>query len=76
MIQIEKNTFGERLYNKITEVYGSKYAFCNATGISRHTIDSYCKNMRHPNTLILAELCKKLDVSADWLIFGKKAETH
>lgn len=72
MTRIEKNTFGERLYNRIIEIYGSKNSFCNVTGIRRNTIDCYCKNKRHPNTLILAEMCKKLDVSADYLLFGKE----
>ena len=73
-IHIDYNTFGGRLYKEIEKKFGSRYAFEKATGLCRETIKSYCLNKRHPNTVILEMLCRTLDVSADWLIFGEKRD--
>ncbi len=71
-INVDTNTFGGRLYEKIIEKFGSRYAFEKATGFSRESVLLYIKNKRNPNIMILAEMCKTLDVSADYLLFGKK----
>ena len=65
---------GSSVYNKIVEKYGCRYYFEQATGLARETIKSYCLNKRHPNTVILEMLCRTLDVSADYLLFGEKRD--
>ena len=73
-LEVDSDTFGGRLYKKIKEKYGCRYYFEQATGLARETIKSYCLNKRHPNTVVLEMLCRTLDVSADWLIFGEKRD--
>lgn len=69
--KIDKNTFGGRLYKKIEEIYGTQKEFAKVAGICRPALLLYIKNERHPNTLVLAEICKALNVSADYLLFGE-----
>ena len=73
-LEVDSDTFGGRLYKKIAEKYGCRYYFEQATGLARETIKSYCLNKRHPNTVILEMLCRTLDVSADYLLFGEKRD--
>ena len=73
-LEVDSDTFGGRLYNKIVEKYGCRYYFEQATGLARETIKSYCLNKRHPSTVILEMLCRTLDVSADYLLFGEKRD--
>ena len=73
-LEVDSDTFGGRLYKKIKEKYGCRYYFEQATGLARETIKSYCLNKRHPNTVILEMLCRTLDVSADYLLFGEKRD--
>lgn len=68
------DTFGERLNQKIKEVYGTINEFSKASGITRQSIMLYIKNKRNPNITILAEMCKGLNVSADYLLFGEEKE--
>ena len=73
-LEVDNNTFGGRLYKKIKEKYGCRYYFEQATGLARETIKSYCLNKRHPNTVVLEMLCRTLDVSADYLLFGEERD--
>ena len=73
-LEVDSDTFGGRLYKKIKEIYGCRYYFEQATGLSRQVIKNYCLNERHPNTVILEMLCRTLDVSADYLLFGEKRD--
>ena len=41
------------------------------TGVSRGTIYSWQYGDTMPNSLILAKICKILDASADYLLFGE-----
>lgn len=69
-INIEPNTFGSRLHGLILQKYGSRYKFSMVTGLSRETLLNYCENKRNPTAPMLANMCKLLGCSADYLLFG------
>ena len=73
-LEVDSDTCGGRLYKKIVEKYGCRYYFEQATGLARETVKGYCLNKRHPNTVILEMLCRTLDVSADYLLFGEERD--
>ena len=69
-IHIKHNTFGSRLNDLITKKFGTRNKFCTETGLTRYTVLYYCENKRHPNAVLLKEICEKLGCSADYLLFG------
>lgn len=64
--------FPERLNKAIGKADLSIYDICQRSGIGRTTIYNWLNGISCPNIIYLAQLCKVLNVSADYLLFGKK----
>ena len=75
-LDVDDDTFGGRLYHTIIKECGSRNAFITRTGISRDTLLNYIHNKRSPNIAILVCICKELDVSADYLLFGEEGRKN
>ena len=63
--------FPERLYDEwlasgMTQRQLGKYAGCN-----RKAISGYVNGVSTPDATTLGKMCKALNVSADYLLFGK-----
>lgn len=64
--------FADRLENEIFRNGISKKKLAEMVGVDRRTIYEYCWGSIMPNALTLAKICKALNVSADYLLFGEK----
>ncbi|MGV8987620.1 MAG: helix-turn-helix domain-containing protein [Cypionkella sp.] len=53
------------------EMNGGPTAVAKAAGINTSTLDSYVRGTSLPGALAITCLCRALDVSADWLLFGE-----
>lgn len=67
------NGFPKRLeaaiYNKT-----NKTALAETLGVTRSTVKSWTNGKSSPTAEFLARLCVELEVSDDWLLFGKEQE--
>lgn len=66
--------FPERLELTIAKRNISCKKLADRVGIRRGTLYGYVHGDFMPNTVIFARLCKELNVSADWLLFGEERE--
>ena len=66
--------FGERLEKAITAKGMTLMKFSEKYGFSYRTIHSYTVGDRTPTLQMLKEICEDLEISADWLIWGKEEE--
>ena len=65
-------TFGMRLYNArrnkgLTQEELARKARCNV-----HTVNRYERDLINPSLFIVADLAKILEVSIDYLVYGKE----
>ena len=60
--------FSKRLEEAIWDTKASSHQVANAGVCSYEQLRTYIRGERLPGTIILAELCKYLNVSADWLL--------
>lgn len=66
--------FVERLHNEIYRSGKTLEALAGEVGVARKTLRDYSNGVCMPNSLTLMRLCKALNVSADYLLFGKGIE--
>ena len=67
------NTLGERI--RILRGSISQSLFSQKFGITQNTLSRYERDQRTPDAQFLADICTKMDVSADWLLTGR-GEAH
>lgn len=65
--------FADRLSRAIYESGLNCTEIANRVGCDRKSIYSYRDNESNPDVFVVAKLCCVLGVSADYLLFGKKA---
>lgn len=65
---LEKNPFGDRLAQLLTQHGISQNRLAQQLGISRSTVTGWIKHGTLPDAGLLKMLCEALDCSADWLI--------
>lgn len=70
-VKIADNSFGYRLRKTILNKYNSLSEFSRESGIARDALNHYVSNKRPPNMDKIIIMCELLEVSADYLIFGK-----
>lgn len=61
---------GQALYNKGM----SQKELAEIIGVNRATVSCWCSNGNWMSAKFLPGICKALNVSADWLLFGEDAE--
>ena len=66
--------FGSRLKLSIKQSPYSQKSICSKLSINKDSLSNYVNGRSLPNTQTLAELCELLNVSSDYLIFGKKSD--
>lgn len=64
--------FSERLYDTWLKSGLEITELSRKSGVSRTSVYCYIYNGIAPNISALAKLCKVLNVSADYLLFGKE----
>lgn len=64
--------FAERLGNEIYKSGKTLEVLAGESGVARRTLRDYSNGATMPNSLTLMRLCKALNVSADYLLFGKE----
>lgn len=63
--------FADRLNRAISDKGISKKKLGALIGCDRRTVYEWCWGDTMPNALLLARMCKVLNVSADYLLFGE-----
>lgn len=66
--------FPDRLNTAIHDKNYSRKYVAMRVGLERKSIYTYVWGDSMPDVLTLARLCKLLDVSADYLLFGEEAK--
>jgi len=66
--------FAERLSNTIADNGISKKKLGELIGCDRRIVYQWCLGDTMPNSLLLAKMCKVLNVSADYLLFGERGK--
>lgn len=64
----QKTTLGERL--KILRGTMTQEQFAAAIGVNTNTLRAYEKDRNSPSADVLANVCTRLNVSAQWLLLG------
>lgn len=64
--------FADRLNEAMEKKQKSQIILARACNVDRKTIASWQTMQSEPRAYELAVLCTKLNVSADWLLFGKE----
>ena len=54
----------------LIDLHGSATEMALKCGLSKNTVSEPMRGRALPNAMTPAHLCKGLDVSADWLLFG------
>lgn len=62
------NGLWERINDEILKQHKTKIGIAQRCGFNKKTLFGYC-NISLPN---LAKLCKEMNVSADYLLFGER----
>lgn len=65
------NDLAERLISLRTGL--SRREFAKSLGITESTLRNYEKGVSSPDAQFLTELCKKMNLSPEWLLFGTSA---
>lgn len=55
----------------VVEMQGSVPEVAKKCGLKQPTLDGLMRGDGLPNSTTLAHLCHGMDISADWLLFGK-----
>lgn len=66
--------FADRLNQAISEKGISKKKIGELIGCDRRSVYEWCWGDTMPNSLSLARMCKVLNVSADYLLFGERGQ--
>lgn len=66
--------FATRLGRAIYRKGISQRELAERVGVSPATISYWCNNGNWMSTKYLADTCRVLEVSADWLLFGEKTD--
>lgn len=64
--------FADRLNQAISDMGISKKKLGELIGCDRRNVYEWCWGDTMPNALLLARMCKVLNVSADYLLFGER----
>lgn len=64
--------YAERLADAVLQSGKTITELANEAEISRSGMYGYIYNGNCPNITTFARICKSLNVSADWLLFGKE----
>lgn len=64
--------FSDRLNQILYDRNISAQKLAKLVGMERKTVYTWTNGYSMPNSLILARICKVLNVSADYLLFGEK----
>lgn len=62
--------FADRLRDEMYDKNITQVELSERIGMERKSIGKYVNGESTPNCLFLARICKYLDVSADYLLFG------
>lgn len=68
------NEVGIRLGQALYSRGMSQRELAEKLGVSHSTVSCWCCNGNWMSARFLPGICKALNVSADWLLFGKDAE--
>lgn len=68
--------FADRLNEAISDIGMSQKQLAEMIGMERKTVSMWVNGYLMPNSLILARMCKVLNVSADYLLFGKRGDAN
>ncbi len=66
--------FADRLNQTLYDRNMSATKLGGAVGVERKTVYMWTGGYSMPNALILARMCKTLNVSADYLLFGERGQ--
>lgn len=64
--------FSERLYCELLRSGLTQAELANRIGVERKSISNYIHGVSDPQSSVLGKICKQLNVSADYLLFGNK----
>lgn len=53
------------------ELHGGVTKVARASGMNASTLDTYVRGATLPGALAITCLCRALEISADWLLFGE-----
>lgn len=67
-VELVEQTFGERLEQVLLESGIAKKVFAESIGIAPNTLSGYLKGAHLPDLLTFTIICRKLDVSADYML--------
>ena len=68
--------FADRLNEAISDIGMPQKQLAEKIGMERKTVSMRVNGYSMPNSLILARICKVLNVSADYLLFGKRGDVN
>lgn len=71
MLKTKEGSFGDRLQKEIVKKCVHRTNFSKKTGICDKSIVAYIRNDRYPNMGTMKLICETLNVSADYLIWGR-----
>lgn len=66
--------FADRLSKSMKTKNINNTKLAEMIGMERKAVSMWVNGYSMPNSLILARMCKVLNVSADYLLFGKRGE--
>ena len=67
-------TISERVFERLKQISMSQKEFSERTGIKQSTISEWKKNKTNPSSDKILGICQVLDVSADYILFGKRSK--
>lgn len=68
--------FADRLSSSMMHKHINNTQLAEMIGMERKSVSLWVNGYSMPNSLILAKMCKVLDISADYLLFGEKEKNH
>ena len=68
--------FADRLNEAISDIGMPQKQLAENIGMERKAVSMWVNGYSMPNSLILARICKVLNVSADYLLFGKRGDVN
>lgn len=67
-------SLGERI--KIARGTVSQTVFSDQLGVTQNTLSRYERGQRIPDAGFIIDLCKKFNISANWILFGEGEKTR
>ena len=71
LVNLESKSFGVRLRMLLAERNWNQRVLAKKVHRANATVSAWCLDNSEPKAEAIIEICKALDVSADYLIFGK-----